>query len=226
MPRLIYEFGHYCLEPDEFRLLCKGREVSLRPRLMDLLREFVTHSQQALTKDYLLKKVWPDTAVEENNLTVSVTELRKIIGKESIETLAGRGYRFAIEVSIKMLDSESTAPDCVRSSGPPVGALPLDSPLYITRATDDEFHTAIGRRDSFVLVKGARQVGKTSLLARGLQRVRESGGTVLMTDFQHFTGDAFVTIEKLLLTLGELIADKLELAARPHQTWNNFVSPS
>jgi serine/threonine protein kinase len=52
------------------------------------------------------------------------------------------------------------------------GAVPLDSKFYIARATDDEFQAAIARQDSIVLVKGARQVGKTSLLARGLQQAR------------------------------------------------------
>ncbi|HXB21898.1 MAG TPA: AAA-like domain-containing protein [Candidatus Solibacter sp.] len=230
MSRLIYEFGPYRLEPEQFRLECNGRRLSLRPRLMDLLLEFVAHSQQVLTKDHLLNKVWPDTAVEENNLTVSVTELRKIIGKESIETLSGRGYRFALEVRM-IVDSQrapaSTPPEAAQTpSGPPVGALPLHSPLYIARDTDDEFHGAIARRDSFVLVKGARQVGKTSLLARGLQRAREAGATVLLTDFQHLTADAFTNTEKLLLTLGELIANSLDLEARPHQSWNNFASPT
>src|SRR5437899_3297728 len=136
MPRLIYNFGSYRLEPDEFRLLRNGLEVPLRPRLMDLLVEFVTHSQQVLTKDHLLKKIWLGTAVEENNLTVSVTELRKIIGKECIETLTGRGYRFVIDVRIEKLDLGPMATD-IPPSGPPVGALPLDSPFYIARATDD-----------------------------------------------------------------------------------------
>lgn len=221
MPHQTYEFGPYRLDPDEFQLLCNDEEVALRPRLMSLLLELVKHQKQVLTKDYLLEKVWPDATVEENNLTVSVTELRRAIGKEYIETVSRRGYRFAIDVKIQILDRAPTP-----ASAPPVGALPLDSSFYITRTTDDEFHTAISRRDSFVLVKGARQVGKTSLLARGLQRVREAGGTVLLTDFQHFTADAFANIEKLLLTLGETIADKLDLEVRPHQTWNNFVSPS
>jgi DNA-binding SARP family transcriptional activator len=55
------------------------------------------------------------------------------------------------------------------------GAVPLDSPFYIVRPADHEFGAAVGRRDSIVLVKGARQMGKTSLLARGVQQAREAG---------------------------------------------------
>ena len=49
------------------------------------------------------------------------------------------------------------------------GAVPLDSQFYIERPTDGEFRSAVQRRDSLILLKGARQMGKTSLLARGLQ---------------------------------------------------------
>ena len=73
-----------------------------------------------------------------------------------------------------------------RQLEPPGGAMPLDSRYYIERTTDAELHNALRRRDSIVLVEGARQMGKTSLLARGLQRVRTSGAKVACTDFQKF----------------------------------------
>ena len=63
------------------------------------------------------------------------------------------------------------------------GAVPLDSRFYIVREADAVFKTAITRRDSIVLVKGARQMGKTSLLARGLQQAREAGARVAFTDW-------------------------------------------
>jgi hypothetical protein len=103
--------------------------------------------------------------------------------------------------------------------------VPLHSPLYISRHTDEEFCAALARRDSIVLVKGARQVGKTSMLARGLQRMREAGVTAITTDFQRLTAAAFETIDKLLLSLAELIAHDLDLPDAPHKTWNSFLSP-
>jgi hypothetical protein len=54
------------------------------------------------------------------------------------------------------------------------GAMPLDSPFYVQRPIDAEFQTTIQRRDNIVLLKGPRQVGKTSLLARGLRQAREA----------------------------------------------------
>src|SRR5205807_3556815 len=116
MSRLIYEFGPYRLEPEQFRLERDGRPIPLRPRVMDLLLEFVINSRQMLTKEHLLSKVWQDAAVEENNLTVSVTELRRMIGKESIETVSGRGYRFVLEV--RTITPQARDAEAARPSGP------------------------------------------------------------------------------------------------------------
>ena len=105
------------------------------------------------------------------------------------------------------------------------GAVPLDSKFYIARATDNEFQAAIARQDSIVLVKGARQVGKTSLLARGLQQAREAGARVIITDFQKLAADYLESVEKLLLTLAESFADQLDLDVFPDQVWNQHLSP-
>jgi hypothetical protein len=90
----------------------------------------------------------------------------------------------------------------------------------VLRRTDDEFHGAIARRDSIVLVKGARQMGKTSLLARGAQRARESGARVVITDFQMLDESQLESADRLLSTLAESIADQLELATSPSSVWD------
>lgn len=228
---LVYEFGPYCLSLAECQLTRAGNVVALRRRLFDLLTALVRHAGQVRTKDELLTEVWgSDHHVEESNLTVSLNTLRRTLGDEvRIETVAGRGYRFATEVRVIANAPPRAAAPTVASDAtpePPGGALPLHTRYYLARATDEEFHTAVARHDSVVLVKGARQVGKTSLLARGLQRAREAGAVVVLTDFQHFTADAFASADQLLLTLAELIADQLELDVLPQQTWKSFISPS
>ena len=227
---LIYEFGSYRLDLQECRLWHKEQEVKLRPKLFDLLSYLVQHSGQMREKREILEAVWPGVEVEENNLTVSVTGLRRALGEGFIENVSRRGYRFAAEV--KILSSQPhtnyphTTPSASAALEPPDGALPLHSPYYIERTADQEFHEAMARHDSIVLVKGARQVGKTSLLARGLQQAREVGAAVVLTDFQHLTADAFTSVDRLFLTLAELIADKLDLAAHPHEHWDSFLSSS
>jgi serine/threonine protein kinase len=106
------------------------------------------------------------------------------------------------------------------------GAVPLNSPFYITRSADPEFRAAIARQDSIVLVKGARQVGKTSLLARGMQQAREAGAQVVLTDLQTLNSACLESVEDLFLTLAGLIADQLDLDLLPHQVWSPHLSPS
>jgi serine/threonine protein kinase len=106
------------------------------------------------------------------------------------------------------------------------GAVPLDSKFYIVRPTDEEFLAAIERRDSIVLVKGARQMGKTSLLARGLKLARETGAKVVLTDFQSLNTAHFESVETLYLALAELIADQLDLDVLPQEVWNASRGPS
>jgi class 3 adenylate cyclase len=101
------------------------------------------------------------------------------------------------------------------------GAVPLGSAFYIARASDDAFLTAIGRQDSIVLVNGARQMGKTSLLARGLQTARDAGVRVALTDFQWLNGDQIASPDALFTALGEALADQLGLDIYPDAVWNS-----
>ena len=119
--------------------------------------------------------------------------------------------------------SDSTA---FREMLEPVGgAVPLESKFYITRPADEKFRAAIARHDSIVLVKGARQVGKTSLLARGLQQAREAGASVVLTDFQNLSSADLESFEKLLLSFADSFADQLDLDISPRQLWKADRSP-
>ncbi len=106
------------------------------------------------------------------------------------------------------------------------GAVPLDSQFYVVRATDDEFLSAIARSDSIVLVKGARQMGKTSLMARGLQQARRAGAQVVLTDFQKLNTTHLESVGILFRTLAESIADQLDLDLDLDQVWNPKRGPS
>src|SRR5207248_1694670 len=99
------------------------------------------------------------------------------------------------------------------------GAVPLQSRFYVERETDGQFRTAIGRRDSIVLVRGARQIGKTSLLARGLDEARQSGAKVVLTDFQTLSPAHLESTEALCRALGAMIAEQLDLDFYPEDLW-------
>src|SRR4030088_1358744 len=94
-----YRFGTFELQPNERRLLAGGEPVVLGPRAFDLLVALVERPGQLVTKEELLDCVWPKLVVEENNLQVQVSALRKILGQEAIATIPGRGYRFTVTLT-------------------------------------------------------------------------------------------------------------------------------
>ncbi len=116
-------------------------------------------------------------------------------------------------------------PDAVELE-PVGGAVPLTSKYYISRPADMEFHTVVARRDSIVLIKGPHQVGKTSLLARGLQQARQDGARVALTDLQAFSAAEMETPETFFVALAQSIARELETSIPDHQTWNPLLSPN
>src|SRR5262245_43089900 len=113
-----------------------------------------------------------------------------------------------------------TAIDSGWSLEPVGGAVPLGSPFYIERKSDEDFRAAIARKDSIVLVKGARQVGKTSLLARGLQQARVAGAKVVLTDLQKLNANQLTSLESFYLALAGMLADQLELGILPGEVWH------
>ena len=94
-----YRFGSFELQADQRRLLEHGRSVALGDRAFDVLLALAEHAGQLMTKDELLGRVWPGLVVEENNLQVQVSALRKILGAAAISTAPGRGYRFTLEIA-------------------------------------------------------------------------------------------------------------------------------
>ena len=135
--------------------------------------------------------------------------------------------RLVGELLRALAPSPEPAPPAARSKLESVGgAVPLDSRFYVLRPTDQEFQTAITRRDSIVLVKGARQMGKTSLLARGLEQARQSGAKVVLTDFQKLNARHLESVESFFLTLGDFLADQLNLEVLPEEAWDKRRSPN
>jgi TolB-like protein/DNA-binding winged helix-turn-helix (wHTH) protein/Tfp pilus assembly protein PilF len=102
-PTRFYEFGQFRLDRDS-RLLWRDDEiVSLTPKVIDLLLFLVENKGGLITKHRLLSAVWPETFVEESNLTSNISILRKSLGQRSeggeyIETIPKRGYRFVAPI--------------------------------------------------------------------------------------------------------------------------------
>lgn len=98
-----YLFAEFRLDPLRRVLLREERPVVLNPKAFEVLLALVERRAQVLSKDDLLSAVWPGQSVEENNLTVHISALRKALGEKKgahrfIVTIPGRGYRFVADV--------------------------------------------------------------------------------------------------------------------------------
>src|SRR5262252_8280696 len=99
-----YDFGRYRLKTAERVLLREGELVPLTPKVFEILTVLVEQGGQLVEKDDLMKRVWPDTFVEEGNLTQNISLLRKALGENQsgpqfIETVPRRGYRFVAQLT-------------------------------------------------------------------------------------------------------------------------------
>jgi len=101
--KYLYEFGPFQLDPPERLLLCDGQSVPMTPKAFDLLVVLVKKGGHLVEKEELLKTVWRGSIVEEGNLSVTVSFLRKALNDDRglhkyIETVSKRGYRFVADV--------------------------------------------------------------------------------------------------------------------------------
>jgi TolB-like protein/DNA-binding winged helix-turn-helix (wHTH) protein/lipoprotein NlpI len=119
-----YEFDEFWLD-EQHRALFRGQQaVALSPKAFEALLVLVQNRGRLMTKDELMKALWPDSFVEESNLTQTIFVLRKALGetpnKRYIITVPGRGYRFAADVRVvgpnQQRDVELVSPSDVRSS--------------------------------------------------------------------------------------------------------------
>src|SRR4030095_9048397 len=111
----VYEFGPFRLEVKEHRLVREGRSIPLTGKAFETLRVLLERHGTLVSKRDLMNAVWPDTAVEENNLVRNISALRKALGEKAtarqyIETVPRVGYRFVARLSGSAADEAVRAP--------------------------------------------------------------------------------------------------------------------
>src|SRR6266478_8589142 len=115
----IYKLGPFEIDLEQRLLLRAGDSVPLTPKAFDTLAVLVARRGKIVDKEELLRLVWPDTFVEENNLTQNISVLRRVLGEgEYIETIPRRGYRFLMVVE------DASAPETVLANPEPARAPP------------------------------------------------------------------------------------------------------
>src|SRR5215470_1591439 len=93
------EFAGFRLDPDDERLWKAGRQLALRRKPFAILRYLVANPRRLVTHAELLEHVWGGTVVSESAVRSQLHELRQVLGEGVIETVIGRGYRFAADVA-------------------------------------------------------------------------------------------------------------------------------
>ncbi|HUG21539.1 ATP-binding protein, partial [Piscinibacter sp.] len=141
------------LRPAERRLYLHGHPLALGPRAFDLLLSLVERRDRVVGKDELLALVWPGQVVEEGNLPVQVSALRKVLGHHAITTVPGRGYRF-------------TAP----LTRPPVGAVRPDE-AAVDAETERPHEGASVRLEGWLPAAATPLLGRAAALAALQQRL-------------------------------------------------------
>ena len=148
-----YEFEGFRLDAGERLLLRDGEVVALTPKAFDLLLALVKGHGHLLEKEELFKTVWPDTFVEESNLSSNIALIRKTLGgsgngERYIETVPKRGYRFVAEVrEVRLVaDGENSLAK---------NAEPSADAILLPTTSQPEKRASRRTRLAFILVPGA-----------------------------------------------------------------------
>ena len=178
-------FGPFEVQPEYRRLLRDGKPVAVGARALDLLLALTQRRDRVVSKTELLDLVWPGLVVEENNLQVQISSLRKLLGPQAIATIPGRGYRFtaALEGATVGESTVSTAgallpPAPLDAASAPQTNLPPELPPLYGRAEDLPALRALIEAHKLVTVVGPGGIGKTALaqaLAHQLRGALDDG---------------------------------------------------
>lgn len=155
MPSLtsnLYAFGAFCIDPQNRALRLRDEPVALTPKAFEVLLALIQANGQVVSKNDLMQTVWPDSFVEESNLTQTVFMLRKALGETATQryilTVQGRGYRFAADV--KTVDGygrvdahrSSSSFEAAASSAPGKSVIQQDDSLDLPYNAESARHGA------------------------------------------------------------------------------------
>src|SRR6267143_2512883 len=150
-------FGCFEVQPEARQLLVNGVPAKLGARAFDVLLALIERRDRVVGKDELLDLVWPGLVVEENNLQVQISALRKLLGPHAVATIPGRGYRFTVS-----LGAHEAAPAAASTATP--HSLPQQRTRFIGRERElTELRGMLAGDGRLVTVTGAGGSGKTRL---------------------------------------------------------------
>lgn len=208
-PDALY-FDGFVILPGQRRLLVGGEPVKTGSRAFDLLLTLVAARDRVVSKDELFERVWPGLVVEENNLSVHVSQLRKLCGARVVSTVPGRGYQFtatSVEAGVAGRGAanrkESEADLVLQLSHH--GNLPAQLPPLIGRAHELTEVLQMLQGQRWVTITGAGGMGKTRLAEAAGQQA-SAQVPVWLVELASISDPRFVP-NALAQALGVTIAD-------------------
>ena len=105
-----HRFGEFEFQPAHRLLFLRGRPTTIGARALDVLTALVERRERVVSKSELLDIVWPGLAVEENNIQVQISALRRLLGPDVIATNPGRGYQFTAVLLERPIQAAAPAP--------------------------------------------------------------------------------------------------------------------
>jgi len=193
-PKILYEFGPFRLDPEKQVLYRDSQPVPVTPKALETLLFLVRRSREDVSKDDLMKALWPDSFVEEANLSQNIFVLRKALGdtpedRRYIVTLPGRGYRFAADVrtvtegaSELVIAGRSRSRMVIEQTDAGSGETLRVLPASVSRAS---WKYVLPAAIAVVLLV----LGAISLLLRRPALAIGEKDSVLIADFANSTGD-------------------------------------
>jgi predicted ATPase/DNA-binding winged helix-turn-helix (wHTH) protein len=169
---MILKFGRFQVLPHRREFLAEGVPVPLGSRAFDVLMALVEAGGELVTKDELLRRVWPGMMVEEHSLQFHISTLRKVLGEDRgfIKTISGRGYRFVADITTVAGEQDALPDgDAAFFSPPPLRDaesltnLPAATSDLIGREAELSKATALLTAHRLVTLVGAGGIGKTRL---------------------------------------------------------------
>lgn len=176
--RQIFEFDNFRVDTGQFVLTKAGRSTPITPTVFKILVVLLEHPGDIVTKEQLMKQVWPDSFVEEGNLNRNVSTLRKALGERPsdhkyIETVPKTGYRFIAPLRTTLYQQAASAPRPVDSAALQHVVGREEEKLQLRRAYD----LARDGHGGIIAVSGDIGLGKTALVDVFLQDLIQHGET-------------------------------------------------
>jgi adenylate cyclase len=180
----ILRFGAFEFRPEERVLMRAGQPVRLGARAYDILSYLIDNRDRVVSKAELLDHVWAGLAVEEANLTVHVSALRKELGNDALSTIPGRGYRFVMAVNGAEAAALAKTAELPAPTRPSIAVLPFinmngdPEQEYFADGLTDEIITTLSKISGLTVIARAssftykgkdvdvRQVGRAPCAGR------------------------------------------------------------